>query len=117
MVPRRLLYLWQRLTRGFDDSITWDLRYELARWLLPRLKRFKEIHHGYPSELTEEAWENILKKMILALEFEANEELRHESFFKWLNGPDHMTAHWKKMYQRKQEGLFYLGKFFDHLWD
>ena len=39
-------FLWQRWTRGFDDSETWSLYDTIARFILPRLKRFKEIADG-----------------------------------------------------------------------
>lgn len=34
----------QRMERGFDDSETWSLRDTFANFMLPRLKRFKEIY-------------------------------------------------------------------------
>lgn len=33
----------QRMERGFDDSETWALDYTIARFILPRLKRYDEI--------------------------------------------------------------------------
>jgi len=36
-------FLWQRWTRGFDDSETWVLYMPITKFILPRLKRFKEI--------------------------------------------------------------------------
>ena len=33
----RLKRLYQRLTRGWDDSDTWSLDYTLYQWLLPIL--------------------------------------------------------------------------------
>jgi len=32
----------QRLKRGFDDSETWSLRDTIAKFIIPRLKRFKK---------------------------------------------------------------------------
>lgn len=63
-----------------------------------------------------ESWERKLQCMIFALEVRANDDLRHESFFKWINGPEYMDKHWKKLYRRKEEGMLYLAKFIDHLW-
>lgn len=42
-IKRALRFWWQRRTRGWDDSDTWDLDHTLARWLAPRLRRFREI--------------------------------------------------------------------------
>lgn len=33
----------QRMERGFDDSETWALDYTIARFILPRIKRYDEI--------------------------------------------------------------------------
>jgi hypothetical protein len=58
----------QRLERGFDDSETWSLRDTIARFIIPRLKRFREISIAYPAEMTYEEWNSILDKMIKAFE-------------------------------------------------
>ena len=88
---RRSRFLWQRITRGFDDSETWSLDDTIAKFILPRLKRFRELElKGVPgniSKLTweeeqklsekeaeahweqmEKDWNEILDKMILAFE-------------------------------------------------
>lgn len=57
-------YYEQRMKYGFDDSETWSLDSTIARFTLPRLKRFKELNGGYPSYLTEESWIDILQKII-----------------------------------------------------
>ena len=66
MIGRAIKHWWQRRVRGWDDSDTWDLESTLARWLVPRLKRFKEVTNGFPGGLTEEKWDEYLDKMILA---------------------------------------------------
>ena len=52
--PRKVImkvrFFWQRLTRGFDDSETWDMDSTFYKWFLPRLKRYKELSIGYPTE-------------------------------------------------------------------
>jgi len=40
---------WQRRTRGFDDSVCWDLQHELAKWLAPRLEVLAGMSSGSPS--------------------------------------------------------------------
>jgi hypothetical protein len=77
---------WQRRTRGWDDSETWSLDYELAKWMLPRLKRFREITDGYPSRLTLEEWNLMLDEMIWAFEFRVNDDdwsMTHSKGEKW----------------------------------
>ena len=58
----------QRLERGFDDSETWALDCTIAKFIEPRLRRFKEIKAGYPAIMSEEKWDDILDKMIYAFE-------------------------------------------------
>ena len=66
---RALLFWWQRRTRGWDDSETWSLDYELVKWLLPRLKRFRELEIGHPVVKDDNEWERDLDKMIEGLEW------------------------------------------------
>lgn len=58
----------QRCENGFDDSETWSLDCTISKFIEPRLKRFKEIKAGYPSNLLEEEWDMILDKIIYAFE-------------------------------------------------
>ena len=67
-------YQQQRLERGFDDSELWSLNGTITSFILPRLKRFKEITCDYPSDLSEKEWNNILEKMITAFEYLENED-------------------------------------------
>src|SRR5207248_5135725 len=64
---RTLKHAWQCLIRGFSDRETGNLDIGMARRLLPRLRRFKEVTNGYPNELTEKQWDGELHEMILAL--------------------------------------------------
>jgi len=63
-------FLWQRITRGWDDSDTWELDFTIAKFVLPRLKRFKELNLLYPPETTEEQWDKDLDDIIFAMEVE-----------------------------------------------
>ncbi len=91
-ITDHLLWWWQRRTRGFDDRVTWSLDISLADWMLPRLKRFKELNNGgVPlkdrESLTEEQiarvdggeleagvfspqeWDEVIDKMIFAFDY------------------------------------------------
>ena len=70
---REIEYAKQRQLRGFDDSETWSLTDTICRFIIPRLKRFKEVS-GTPSQLSEEDWNIILDKMILAFELTTRED-------------------------------------------
>ncbi|MCK9596587.1 hypothetical protein M0R19_05345 [Candidatus Pacearchaeota archaeon] len=58
----------QRKTIGFDDSETWNLDLTIARFVLPRLKRFKEVTIAYPGSMTSEEWDEVLNKIICSFE-------------------------------------------------
>jgi len=76
---RILKFLWQRITRGWDDSETWGLYDRIAKFTLPRLIRLKELSvrsgGGVPLDFVNEnneaniaEWNNVLDKMIYAFE-------------------------------------------------
>ena len=66
LIKRWFRHLWQRLTRGWDDSDTWGLSVTHAQWIEPRLRRFKELNNGFPGGIPEEKWNEYLDKMIFA---------------------------------------------------
>jgi len=45
----KVKFFWQRRTRGFDDSTLWDLDYTILKFILPRLKAFRQVGAGYPA--------------------------------------------------------------------
>ena len=99
---RKVRYWWQRRTRGFSDDVTWSLDAEIAKFIAPRLKRFKELNNGFPGQLTSEKWDEILDEMIWAFEFHASEESS------WNQDSE--------LYKRAQKGLKLFGYWFPHLW-
>jgi len=63
---------WQRRWRGWDDSVTWDLDTEIATFILPRLKRFRELTQAIPFGETQKSWYQKLDMMIFAFDALAN---------------------------------------------
>ena len=61
-------FLKQRAKQGFDDTETWSLYSAISHFILPRLKRFKEIPCGFPAGLSMDKWDAILGKMVKAFE-------------------------------------------------
>lgn len=97
---RSIKHWWQRRTRGWDDSDTWSLDFTIAKFVLPRLKKFREIDFGYPGNMSEEEWREILDKMIYAMEFNAKDEIIMD----------------KEENEKIQEGNKLFGKYFNSLW-
>lgn len=54
-----------RVERGFDDSELWSLDITIAKFILPRLQRFQQVHVWVPGVVgSDEEWNDILDKMI-----------------------------------------------------
>lgn len=62
--PRHELWDKERAERGFDDTETWNIDLTIAKFLAPRLERFKEIGAKCPVSLTMERWNGILQEII-----------------------------------------------------
>jgi hypothetical protein len=105
LAKREKLFKKQREERGWDDSETWSLDSTIARFVLPRLKRFKELNCGYPSFLSSiEEWNEILDHIIYAMEVISDEELYYGC---------KLT---KKDWKRVNKGFRLFGKYFQNLW-
>lgn len=99
---RSVRFLYQRLTRGWDDSDTWSLDQPLAKLIAPRLRRFREIYNGHPTDLTEAEWNARLDKMIAAFEWYASDD-------RW--GPNEFEN-----LEKHQEGIDLFAKHYMQLW-
>ena len=74
--PKRLKKMLSDYEKqGWTDMDTWSLDCTFAKFMLPRLKRFKEIKNGYPSNIddnpaggyskkAESIWNKIVDEMI-----------------------------------------------------
>lgn len=110
LTTRYWKHWWQRRVRGWDSSDTWSLDWTMAKFILPRLKLFKEVNNGTPYGFTEESWDETLDKMIFAMEVVANGV--------WvLSDYEPRDVEEDKIYWEKvQTGLDLFGKYFLHLW-
>ena len=98
---RDIKFFWQRRTRGWDDSQCWSLDYSLAKIILPRLQRFKEVTIGFPADLSEQEWASILDQMIAAFQFFGSEErwsAPHEECEKHQEGIDLFAQHYQSLW-------------------
>ena len=95
----------QRIKRGFDDTELWSLYTTIGRFILPRLKAFREGFCGYPTVLeSEDQWGEILDKMIFSFDYVVREDEEFE-------------VREDEYYNRVQEGLDLFAKYFFNLWD
>jgi len=64
------MYKKQLKTNGFSDTETWNFDYVIASFIIPRLKRFREINNGFPEQLGEKGWNKVLDAMIRGFELQ-----------------------------------------------
>jgi len=107
-MDRRIFkFAYQKITRGFSDRDTWSLDHTIANYILPRLKRFKEVNNGHPTHLSEDEWDSILDEMIYAMEYTATQ---------WTDDWDDTNFNVQENWDRYLQGMKYFGKYFHHLW-
>ena len=103
--PKEVKWFLQRGRRGFSDRDIWSFDYYLAKVIHEGTKRLKENKSGYPSDMTEEDWDQILGKISNGfgrlLEFSEDPELWDD----------------KKVMAEIEEGKQLLVKYFESLWD
>ena len=92
----------QIIKQGFADSEVWNLDETIIRFTLPRLKRLKEIQHGYPNGLNEEKWDKILSEIIECIEM-------------YLGRMNYEFE--EKDYKRIKKAFKLFGKYLPDLWD
>lgn len=97
---RRILWWWQKLTRGWSDRDLWNLDDTLAQWLLPRLKAFQKKTFGHPYGFeSEEEWKAAIGEMIWAIERRWSHTLSVDEV------------------ARQEKGFELFGKYWRALWD
>lgn len=98
VIKRRIKHCFQIITTGWCDVDTWSLDVRHGEWIIPRLKKFKEIKNGNPSDITEQEWDIILDKMIYSFEYTLSD--------------DYYTKRDKKF----EEGINLFAKYYSNLW-
>lgn len=105
LAKRELKYLYQKFTRGWDDSDLWSLDYTISKFALPRLIEFRKNQCGIPYGLTEEEWLEILDKIIFAMDLNIKE----------------LGDYWHCISKEEEklidEGFELFGKYYRSLWN
>ena len=110
------LYLDRRNTQKtkirVDRYDTWSMDHTLAPIILPMLVQLKETKHGYPSDLTEQEWDEILDEMIWAFAQKCRDDWMEDyDYNKW--DSEGSKAHQARM----TNGFRLFGKYYESLWD
>lgn len=90
----------EREEMGFDTTEVINLDTTVAKFLLPRIKHFKNITKSYPSGLTKDSWNEILDKIIYAMDYFSSDKKYDDE------GEMYLAL----------EGAQLLGKHFANLW-
>ena len=65
---RDVAFAKQRMQDGFDESELWSLNCTIARFILPRLRQFKEKSPACPGDMSPKVWNAKLSAMIKGFE-------------------------------------------------
>lgn len=136
-VKRWFISTYQRIRYGVADEECWSLDSTFTKFILPRLKHFKNMkRYAHHPDLTPEEWEQVIDELIWTFEYmsdserfnpfptswtETNEDLKDylnrektsdekESLNNWIKKNEELE-------QRKQKGLELFAKYYNHLWD
>lgn len=114
---------------------TWSLDVNLAKYIIPRLKKFKKLNNGYPGidEMdTPEKWDEALDKMIQAFEYVIDfdeywiDDPRYD-YFNYIDEFGKYTERYEEIKENKRmedirrlaainEGLQLFAKYYMSLW-
>ena len=98
----QIKWAWQRVVRGHDDRLFWDMSTYLDPMVLAMAKHIREHGHGYPTGLTKKKWDKGMDVIIKGFRPE----------------PDVPSAKaWKIYMKDRQKALVLLAYYWDNLWD
>lgn len=99
---RKNMFLKQFKENGFSDADTWSMDTSISQYIVPMLKRFKQLTNGYPQGETEKTWKKKIDIMI-------------KGFTLIADGEQYCCNDKKKMKQM-EDGLDLFRKHFFSLW-
>jgi len=103
----KVISFFQWCKRGFSDDVVWNFDYSIAKWILPRLKRFREIDLSLPTNITDDEWKVILDKIIEAFELIK---------FEWEDEYNSIIDEYKEREEKIKEGLRLFVEHYGDLW-
>lgn len=111
----------ERAKKGYCRQDVWNINSWFLDIIPKILKDFNEGRLGYPCDLSNDEWDNIIKRMIFCFE-EANEDtcsqINEYNFDtdteKWFKRRNEIGEYQNHM---KNEGLELFSKYFWNLWD
>ena len=97
-----VVWAWQRVYRGYDDTLFWSLADYLDPMIVAHVRELRENGVGYPAALTQKKWNKVLDTILKGFEEE----------------PDFINKKsWKKYMKDREKALVLLAFYYDNLWD
>lgn len=120
-LPRAIKYRFQRAFRGWADCDTWDMDFWFMEVMKPMLQHLRDTHQGHLGELTEEAWNVVLDRMIFLLtEMDENTCSQQNTLWKGKDKDKALVREIDVCKYRdacKDEFFRLFSKYFYNLWD
>ena len=111
-------YGFQRMFRGYDYVDTFETFAKFTERYYKILTEYKKHHHGYPYNLTEEEWDNVVGDMLRHLYYMDEENVENELSYdipeNWI--VDSRTTH-EIIEKHKNEFFKLFSEYFFDLWD
>lgn len=101
-------YAYQRVVRGYDDKMFWNLDEQLGKIISEVTLRMADKARGYPDGLTPEKWELILND--ISLGFGSYLEMRSGWY-------DFQDKEFKRLDKNFKRGLKLFTRYYTNLWD
>lgn len=109
------------------DNELWNFDYTICKWMIPRLKRFKQINCAYPGIApydTPEKWDAALDQMIRSFELLQYDPLDLDENLNYVDYDPYNTKfnidNYKVIYDKwkaeTDKGLKIFAENFSHLW-
>lgn len=111
-------YGFQRMFKGYDGVDVFETYYKFTDRYSKILTRLRKNHVGYPYDLTEEKWDNILDEMIYHLYYMVEDnvinDLKRDVPNEWHPSQKNIDV---VMEKHKDEFFKLFSKYFYNLWD
>ena len=100
---RKIKWILQKIFRGYSEEDIFDVGWTIAKFIVPRLKAYRECPGGYCYPFkNEEEWVECIDKMIRAFEI-----VIEDDFYGTLDEEE----------KEKKEGLELFSKYLEALWN
>lgn len=117
----------QKISVRIDKHDTWSMDHTLAHIILPMLVQLKGNNHGFPANLEEQEWDDIMDEMIWAFEQKCRDHWADDYYGDYVedqkNGSMVGSFEWidheglKTHQERMSNGFRLFGKYYESLWD